>query len=101
MALIKCPECGAEVSSLAEECPKCAYPLNVVTFGKSTISPKQLRFDLMEGYIFLAVGVLIVMLAKAENAIFYGEILILLSLFCIAFIYFLQWQSKKSGKGKK
>ena len=27
MALIKCPECGNEVSSSAESCPKCAYPM--------------------------------------------------------------------------
>jgi hypothetical protein len=98
MALIKCPECGAEVSSLAEECPKCAYPINVVIYGKSIISSKQLRFDLMEGYIFLAVGVLIVMLAKSVNAVFYGELIILGSLLCIVFIYFLQWRSKKSRK---
>jgi len=27
MALINCPECGAQVSSSAESCPKCAYPI--------------------------------------------------------------------------
>ena len=27
MALIQCPECGAEVSTMAESCPKCAYPI--------------------------------------------------------------------------
>jgi glucan phosphoethanolaminetransferase (alkaline phosphatase superfamily) len=27
IALIKCPECGAEVSSFADKCPKCAYPI--------------------------------------------------------------------------
>ena len=27
MALIKCPECGTEVSDKAEKCPKCAYPI--------------------------------------------------------------------------
>ena len=27
MALIKCPECGASVSSSAGSCPKCAYPI--------------------------------------------------------------------------
>jgi len=26
MALIKCPECGTEVSDKAKQCPKCAYP---------------------------------------------------------------------------
>lgn len=27
MALIKCPECGAEVSDKAEKCPHCSYPI--------------------------------------------------------------------------
>ncbi len=27
MALIKCPECGTEVSDKAAQCPRCAYPL--------------------------------------------------------------------------
>lgn len=27
MALIQCPECGAQVSSSAGSCPKCAYPI--------------------------------------------------------------------------
>ena len=28
MALIKCPECGKEISSLAESCPQCGNPLS-------------------------------------------------------------------------
>lgn len=28
--LIKCPECGTEVSDLAAQCPKCAYPIKKV-----------------------------------------------------------------------
>lgn len=28
MALIKCPECGQNVSNLAESCPSCGYPFN-------------------------------------------------------------------------
>ena len=35
MALIKCPECGTEVSSEAEFCPKCGYPI------KAKMSDKQ------------------------------------------------------------
>jgi len=27
MALIKCPECGSEISSSAASCPKCGYPI--------------------------------------------------------------------------
>lgn len=28
MALIKCPECGKEVSDKAKTCPNCGYPIN-------------------------------------------------------------------------
>ncbi len=28
MALIKCPECGKQISNMADECPHCGYPLN-------------------------------------------------------------------------
>ena len=28
MALINCPDCGKQVSSLADKCPDCAYPIN-------------------------------------------------------------------------
>lgn len=27
MSLIKCPECGKEISSMAESCPHCGYPI--------------------------------------------------------------------------
>jgi hypothetical protein len=33
MALIKCPECGTEVSELADKCPKCACPVAKVRDG--------------------------------------------------------------------
>lgn len=31
MALIKCPECGNDVSTEAVSCPKCGYPIKVFT----------------------------------------------------------------------
>ena len=31
MALIYCPECGREISSSAEVCPGCAYPVKTGT----------------------------------------------------------------------
>lgn len=27
MALIKCPECGKEISDVAVKCPNCGYPI--------------------------------------------------------------------------
>jgi hypothetical protein len=35
MALINCPECSTQVSSSAESCPKCAYPIaDSISTGK-------------------------------------------------------------------
>ena len=31
MALIKCPECGKDVSTKAKACPHCGYPINQAT----------------------------------------------------------------------
>lgn len=32
MALVKCKECGQEVSDMAEACPHCGYPLTEMTY---------------------------------------------------------------------
>lgn len=37
MALIKCPECGKEVSSRAFDCPHCGCPVNDGTHGNVVI----------------------------------------------------------------
>lgn len=42
MALIKCPECGREISTLAETCPHCGYPIKntqkkVVSYEQQTV----------------------------------------------------------------
>ncbi len=36
MAMIKCPECGKEISDLAEKCPNCGFPLG---FNSTTTIP--------------------------------------------------------------
>lgn len=30
MALIKCTECGCELSEYADKCPKCGCPTNII-----------------------------------------------------------------------
>lgn len=35
MALIKCPECGNEVSDKANVCPKCGYPISEISINSS------------------------------------------------------------------
>ena len=67
MALIKCPECGTEVSSLAEKCPKCAYPLYSVSLGKGEMSPKQLK-EFLNACVGLAfVGFIIVLFFNSSG----------------------------------
>lgn len=39
MALIKCPECGTEVSDKAASCPRCGCPINVAS------NPALIRFE--------------------------------------------------------
>lgn len=36
MALIKCPECGKEMSNKAEKCPQCGMPINEIKAGSKT-----------------------------------------------------------------
>lgn len=58
--LIKCPECGVEVSDLAEKCPKCAFPLSRT--NKTVKSEEQGAFvtSLNLGcQIILIIGILI------------------------------------------
>ena len=44
MALIKCPECGKEISSEAKACPYCGYPINKEEIQKPSIKSKKESF---------------------------------------------------------
>ena len=48
MALIKCPECGAEVSDKAAACPRCAYPIQQAESQKIV----EMAFDTVSGQVF-------------------------------------------------
>ena len=43
MALIKCPECGQDVSTSAYACPHCGYPV-AERFTETTIAPEEEEF---------------------------------------------------------
>lgn len=58
MALVKCPKCGAEVSTLAESCPGCSAPVGsgskteyrfVDDFGNETLIDQHSFVELVEG----------------------------------------------------
>lgn len=41
MALIKCPECGKELSDKAGFCPNCVYPISQIMDGKKRVTKKR------------------------------------------------------------
>ena len=41
MSLIKCPECGKEISNQAESCPNCGYPLKNIKSNNSICKINQ------------------------------------------------------------
>lgn len=44
MALIKCPECGKEISDKASNCPSCGYPIEALS-PEGTVKKKGFCFE--------------------------------------------------------
>ena len=59
MALIKCPECSAEVSDKAYDCPRCGAPLR---------KPKRTLFGRFVKWFFIAFNILVVLAVAANIA---------------------------------
>ena len=55
MAMIKCPECGKDISSSAEKCPNCGYPISGKQKGdtKHQQAPKKKKGILWKILIFI------------------------------------------------
>ena len=58
MALIRCGECGREVSDRASSCPSCGAPVDVTT---AIASPERLSYD---GGLFIGTSAMVAELAK-------------------------------------
>ena len=43
MSLIKCPECGKEISDIAESCPNCGYPIKRKLNSNSSIKLNEVN----------------------------------------------------------
>lgn len=57
MSLIKCPECGASISSAAENCPECGAPINrTVIKEKFGFSPLIYLALIVAGSVMLFKG---------------------------------------------
>ena len=53
MALIKCPECGKEVSDKAAACIHCGYPINKApSYLPSSIDSKELDREIQRGKLY-------------------------------------------------
>lgn len=56
MTLMKCPECGTEVSSLAASCPKCAAPISQLSaakaVGQQVVTAERTRKRIKEHTVF-------------------------------------------------
>lgn len=77
MALIKCPECGTQVSEKAQQCPKCSYPISTIPAGKKvedvqTIQQTSKRFkkQIIVAVLLLIGGIIVI--AIAADAKKYG-----------------------------
>jgi len=68
MALIKCPECGTDISDKAVACPKCAYPIvesstkQARTVKVQTIekTAKKYRVQILIGVFLMILGFLLI-----------------------------------------
>lgn len=58
MALIKCKECGKEISSIAEKCPHCGYKTE---YGDKQSQTKATGIELLIYCILLLVGLVLVL----------------------------------------
>lgn len=62
MALVKCPECGRDVSSQANSCPGCGFPIRnyVEKFPKQQNEKKEKHTDPIASFVFSLVALFFV-----------------------------------------
>lgn len=73
MAMITCPECGKEISSLAESCPNCGYVLvknELPKIRKSSLSEKKTNPAM--GIIYIVCGLCTIIFGIFTIAIVIG-----------------------------
>lgn len=69
MTLIKCKECGADISEHAKKCPKCGAPVHKTNSKKSTKSKTLLWIGVTVCIIVAAVGVFFLMSRTNEDSL--------------------------------
>ncbi|HQF85415.1 MAG TPA: hypothetical protein PLX58_10620 [Smithellaceae bacterium] len=100
MALIKCPECGAQVSSMAESCPKCAYPIagggtTQASGGKiQTVEQTSKRYKLhklLSVLLIIISFVIIISSNGSTSGLHVGIIGVIVGLIWYIFTSFVSW----------
>ena len=79
MAMIKCSECGTEVSSKASACPKCACPIaGTPTESTQTIeqTSKRLKLHYLIASVGMAAGILIVIFSVLTVPVSYAGVVV-------------------------
>lgn len=67
MALIKCPECGKEVSSAAESCPNCGHPISGEKKTETVIVKEKKKGGCLK--TILTVFLIIIVIGALGNAL--------------------------------
>jgi DNA-directed RNA polymerase subunit RPC12/RpoP len=91
MALIKCPECGREISDKAAACPECAYPIKALTIEATAKRWKALE---LFGALAVVIGVVWIIagsLAQTEEYVFSALVLTSLGLLLYFVARFMAW----------
>lgn len=96
MTMIKCPECGTEVSDKAEKCLKCAYPIAGQTVAEKVQTIQQTSKGLKKQILFaiLVIAIGIVMVTN-ENSAPSGGFLVVIGIFWFIIIKILIWWDHK------
>ena len=70
-ALIKCPECGKEISDAAESCPNCGYPIKgQQQIGDSDGLGKGQETKKLKTVLFIVVGIILVVIVCGGSLLF-------------------------------
>lgn len=67
MALIKCPECGKEISDKTKKCPECGYPIKKLNKKSGTKRKIIISLIIVIGIIFIiSITVIIIKLSNGK-----------------------------------
>jgi uncharacterized membrane protein YvbJ len=67
VALISCPECGAQVSDAATACPKCGHPLKVAAPARVKTGPFMATLNIGCLIVLGILGFIVLMLVLASQ----------------------------------